>query len=157
MRLSQAVRTLEDVDVECTHCKVSMTCHVGSGEVRYFHCASCHRWVSSMYSEVFRADTKVRTRARGEAAPGAFGAVKERLERWLRALEEQDPYRTLGVAKTDSADRIRERYRELAALHHPDRGGSAEQMQRINEAYERIAAHREQRAPVQAIARALTS
>ncbi|MBK7860599.1 MAG: J domain-containing protein [Archangiaceae bacterium] len=146
MRLSTATRTLEDVEVECTHCKVAMTCHVGSSaQVRYFHCASCHRWVSSMYSEVFRGDAKVQARRRGEAGAGAFDAVKERLERWLSALDEQDPYRLLGVSKNDSAERIRERYRELAVLNHPDRGGSPENMQRINEAYERIALHREHR------------
>lgn len=149
MRLSATATTLEDVDVECTHCKVAMSCHMGSGAVRYFHCASCHRWVSSMYSEVLRADAKLRARRRGEGAAGAFGAVKERLERWLHAIDDQDPYRLLGVSKADSSEKIRERYRELAVMNHPDRGGSVENMRRINEAYERIAVHREKREPMQ--------
>jgi hypothetical protein len=123
-----------------------MTCHLGSGaQVRYFHCASCHRWVSSTYSEVLRADAKVRARRRGEADGGAFSNVKERLERWLHAIDGQDPYRTLGVSKNDTPERIRERYRELALANHPDRGGSVEKMRQLNEAYERIALHREGR------------
>lgn len=128
-----------------------MSCHLGSGAtVRYFHCGSCHRWVSSTYSEVLRADAKVRARPRGETGPGVFGAVKERLERWLQAVEEQDPYRLLGVSKSDSPDRIRERYRELAVANHPDRGGSVDRMRQINDAYERIALHREAREPAPA-------
>lgn len=145
MRVAATCTTLENVDVECTHCGVAMTGHVGSGAVRYFHCASCHRWVSSMYSDVLRADTKVRARNRGEAGAGVFGSVKERLERWLHAVEGQDPYRMLGVSKSDTADRIRERYRELAIANHPDRGGSPERMRQINDAYERIAQHRDGR------------
>lgn len=144
MPVAATCKTLADVDVECTHCGVAMTCHLGSGAaVRYFHCGSCHRWVSSTYSEVLRADAKMRARRRGEAGPGVFGAVKERLERWLEAVEGQDPYRMLGVSKTDSPERIRERYRELAVANHPDRGGSIEKMRQINDAYERIALHRE--------------
>lgn len=144
MRLAATATTLENVDVECTHCGVAMTGHLGSSsQVRYFHCASCHRWVSSMYSEVLRGDAKIRTRKRGEGAAGAFGNVKERLERWLHAIDGQDPYRLLGVSKSDTPERIRERYRELAMENHPDRGGSAERMRQLNEAYERIALHRE--------------
>ena len=37
--------------------------HRGSSQrVKYYRCGSCHRWVSSTYTDVFRADTKVRTR-----------------------------------------------------------------------------------------------
>lgn len=144
MRVAATATTLEDVDVECTHCKVAMTCHVGSSaHVRYFHCASCHRWVSSMYSEVLRGDAKVRARRRGEGAGSTLSNVKARLERWLSAIDEQDPYRLLGVSKTDTPERIRDRYRELALENHPDRGGSADRMRALNEAYERIALHRE--------------
>jgi hypothetical protein len=145
MRIASTCTTLEDVDVECTHCQVKMTGHVSSGsQVRYFHCASCHRWVSSMYTDVLRVDAKVRARRRGDSVFGGFDGVKQRLERWLQALDGQDPYRALGVSKADSPDRIRERYRELASVHHPDRGGSAERMRQINDAYERIVQHREQ-------------
>ena len=146
MRVAATATTLENVDVECTHCGVAMTCHLGSGAtVRYFHCASCHRWVSSTYSEWLLADAKVRARRRGEGQGGVFGGVKQRLEQWLHAIDGQDPYRMLGVSKSDSPERIRERYRELAIANHPDRGGSVERMRQLNDAYERIALHREGR------------
>lgn len=136
---------LDGHDVECTHCKVKMTSHLGSGKsVRYFSCASCQRWVSSSYTEVFRVDAKVRTRPQ-EPEKTAFDAVKDRLDRWLAALEDQDPYRVLGVSPMDPPERIREAYRELAIANHPDRGGSPEKMRQINDAYERIHFHRERR------------
>lgn len=142
-----ACTTLEDVDVECTHCGVQMTSHVGSGrQIRYFHCPSCSRWTTSSYTEMFRADTKMRSRPHGthDARPAqrAGGSVKERLESWLQSLSGTDPYRTLGVPPSISDVGLRERYLALARTHHPDRGGLVEDMRRINDAYERALAHR---------------
>jgi hypothetical protein len=139
---------LDGVEVECTHCGVRMASHVGNGErVRYFRCGSCQRWVSSVYTEVFRGDAKMRMHPkRPESERNAqFDQVKDRLERWLAALEDQDPYRVLGVSPLDSEESIRDRYRELALAHHPDRGGSMEKMREINVAYEKIVLHRERR------------
>ena len=142
-----ACSTLENV--ECTQCGVEMSSHVGSsGQIRYFHCSSCSRWTTSMYSEVLRADTKMRARrtpaepVRSAPSP-SIGSVKERLENWLMAISGNDPYRTLGVAPSISDAGLRERYLALARTHHPDRGGSADDMGKINEAYEQALAHRE--------------
>ncbi len=142
----QSCTTLEDVDVECTYCNVRMTSQVGGGgTMRYFHCPSCSRWSSSVYDEVFRADSKMRTRRpTGETPAVGFGSVKERLESWLQSLSESDPYRTLGVSPRASDVQLRERYLALARTHHPDRGGSADSMRRVNQAYERVLAHRAQ-------------
>lgn len=142
-----ACTTLEDVDVECTQCGVRMTSHVGSGgQIRYFHCPSCSRWTTSVYTEVLRADTKMRSRRAGAPDPSpVMGSVKERLESWLQSLSGSDPYRTLGVTPSVSDVGLRERYLALARTHHPDKGGEAEQMRRINDAYERVLGLREQR------------
>src|SRR5438477_5142621 len=102
--------TLEDVDVVCTFCGVEMTSRLGSGaKVRYFRCGQCNRWVTSMYAEVFRGDTKVRRvpRSEGGARAEAFSTVKEKLDRWLLSLEDQDPYRVLGVSPLESPEAIR--------------------------------------------------
>ena len=139
--------TLDGVDVECTQCGVRMTPHQGSsGRVRYFRCACCHRWVSSTYADVLRADAKLRaTPLKPEPPSPAFDAVRSRLERFLAAIDDQDPYRLLGASPLEDLDAIRERYRALALVHHPDRGGSAERMQALNEAWERIVHHRARR------------
>ncbi|MCP3062573.1 J domain-containing protein [Myxococcus sp. K38C18041901] len=115
--------------------------------IRYFRCSSCHRWVSSTYSEVFRADAKVRTHPVKDtgAQDEQFIEVKDRLERWLSAIEDQDPYQLLGVSPLDSADKVRARYHALAMERHPDRGGSAEKMRELNVAYERILRHQQRK------------
>jgi hypothetical protein len=137
----------EATTVECTHCGVEMTSHLGSsGQVRYFRCGSCHRWVSTMYRDVLGADAKVRAvRPQPIGAKEDFARVKDRLERWLASLEQQDPYRALGVSPADSTDTIRVRYHQLALEKHPDRGGSPDAMREINDAYERIVHHRDRR------------
>lgn len=131
-------------DVDCTHCGVPMTSHMGSGQVRYFRCPSCSRWSTSMYKEVLRADTKMRARRAGAPeAQSALGSVKERLESWLLSLSgAADPYATLGVRPGVSDAELRDKYVALARAHHPDRGGDANEMRRINDAYERVLAHR---------------
>jgi hypothetical protein len=48
---------------------------------------------------------------------------------------EKDYYSTLGAGETSSQDEIERLYKRLAGRHHPDRGGDAEEMKAINEAY----------------------
>lgn len=40
----------------------------------------------------------------------------------------------LGLAQTATADEIKSAHRRLASQHHPDKGGTAEQMAAINKA-----------------------
>lgn len=131
--------------LECTHCQVPMSRHDGSGGVvRYFRCPRCLRWVSSTYAEVLQSDSKFRRRPEDDARRAAqFREVKARLERWLEALDDQDPYRCLGLSPSAPVEEVRARFHQLALEHHPDRGGSAAQMRKINEAYERVLASRE--------------
>lgn len=138
---------MEPHEIECTHCGRVMSQHQGSGQtVKYYRCSGCHRWVSSHYSDVFKVDAKVRRNPIKEPETTArFDEVKDRLERWLTALEDQDPYRLLGVSPGDTLDQIRARYRELALIRHPDRGGTVDSMRELNVAYERITQHRERR------------
>ena len=48
---------------------------------------------------------------------------------------EKDYYSILGAGETASQDEIERLYKRLARRHHPDRGGDAEKMKAINEAY----------------------
>lgn len=47
-----------------------------------------------------------------------------------------DAYRTLHLQPTAPAELVTAAYRILAKAHHPDRGGTTVDMQRINQAYE---------------------
>jgi len=46
-----------------------------------------------------------------------------------------DPWQVLGIERTADAEAVKARYRELAHQHHPDHGGDATTMARINQAY----------------------
>ena len=54
-------------------------------------------------------------------------------------------YQQLGVTPTATQKEIRHAYRKQALIAHPDKGGSTEQQQRINHAYE-VLSSRERRA-----------
>jgi DnaJ-class molecular chaperone len=47
----------------------------------------------------------------------------------------KDYYSILGVSETATTDEIKKAFRKLAVKHHPDRGGSKEKFQEINEAH----------------------
>lgn len=47
----------------------------------------------------------------------------------------KDYYQILNLPRTASLDQIKARYRELARVHHPDKGGDGSRMVEINEAY----------------------
>lgn len=50
------------------------------------------------------------------------------------ARRDRDPFSELGLRGDASADEVRAARRRLALAHHPDRGGDAAEMQRLNEA-----------------------
>jgi curved DNA-binding protein len=47
----------------------------------------------------------------------------------------KDYYKTLGIDKNANPDQVKQAYRRLASLHHPDKGGDTAQFQEIQEAY----------------------
>jgi hypothetical protein len=112
-----------------------------NGVVRALHCVACHRWSSGPYAEVFAAEPRRRARPRALDDP----ELRDRRDRWLSAIEQQDPYRKLGLSPLDSAETVKRRYRQLALENHPDRGGSQEAMAEVNLAYEMITRHLQRR------------
>jgi DnaJ-class molecular chaperone len=49
-----------------------------------------------------------------------------------------DHYKTLGVERNASPDEIKQAYRKLASIHHPDKGGDTSKFQEIQSAYETL-------------------
>ncbi|HEY0839019.1 MAG TPA: J domain-containing protein [Vulgatibacter sp.] len=131
----------DSCDVECSHCGSRLAREAGASGT-YFSCPRCVRTYASAYDEVVRKNAGARV---ASAVPptspereARFRQVKARLESFLRRLDEDDPWFVLGVPPGTPADSVHARYRELALLHHPDRGGDAGQMARIARAYEAI-------------------
>jgi curved DNA-binding protein CbpA len=48
---------------------------------------------------------------------------------------ERDHYATLGAGRDEARAEIERRYKRLARVHHPDRGGDEEEMKAVNEAW----------------------
>jgi curved DNA-binding protein CbpA len=53
-------------------------------------------------------------------------------------MDRVNPYEVLGVHARADVLEIKAAYRRLARIHHPDHGGSREQMARINHAWSEI-------------------
>lgn len=47
-----------------------------------------------------------------------------------------NPYETLGLARTATADEVKQAYRRRASETHPDKGGNADEFRRVQDAYE---------------------
>jgi DnaJ-class molecular chaperone len=48
-------------------------------------------------------------------------------------------YRTLHLLPTAPDELVKHAYRVMCKIHHPDKGGMTREMQRVNEAYGRLA------------------
>ncbi len=57
-----------------------------------------------------------------------------------RARTVPDAFATLHLLPSAPPEVVRASYKALAMKHHPDKGGNTEAMQKINEAYRRLAA-----------------
>lgn len=70
-------------------------------------------------------------------------SVQQLLDRfWQRYFaddQQQDALALLQLGEHCSWDDIRTRYRRLAAMHHPDRGGDSDRFRQVREAYELLA------------------
>ena len=58
--------------------------------------------------------------------------------RFYCTIESMNHYETLNVSPDASKEQIKSSYRKLAAKHHPDRGGSTERFQEIQNAYDTL-------------------
>ena len=56
----------------------------------------------------------------------------------LSELDDINPYNCLEVSQTASQEEIRNAYKKLIILNHPDKGGNAEKFNKIHEAYEML-------------------
>jgi hypothetical protein len=62
-------------------------------------------------------------------------------QRYFNADKRLDALALFALDETCSWSEIRNAYRRQAALHHPDRGGDAEQFCRVRDAYELLASY----------------
>jgi hypothetical protein len=70
----------------------------------------------------------------------SWTSAKKDDRRWNvpKSKPEVDPFATLHLLPSAPPEVVKAAYKALAMKHHPDRGGSVEEMQRVNVAYETI-------------------
>jgi DnaJ-domain-containing protein 1 len=98
--------------------------------------------------EVFQTGSDILGIVTGHNMPAWLGALG--LDKMLGPLPKStgaplegtivsDPYFVLGLPKTATKDEVKQRYRQLARVFHPDnKGGYDEAMKRLNAAYKAI-------------------
>ena len=104
-------------------------------------CFACDRWnhvQDNMYAialtiEALRGVARWGTGDMMEAAFTGFMALPEK-----SSASYSSPYELLGVPADASIDQIREAYKKMAKLYHPDAGGSADAFIAIKDAYDKL-------------------
>lgn len=59
-------------------------------------------------------------------------------QRFFQVEEREDALQVLGLSLEASKVEIRDKYRQLASIHHPDKGGDPDRFIAIRNAYERL-------------------
>lgn len=110
--------------------------------VGYYRCPRCDRQIATSYGEVLRHTARPHAtathRAEEDLRQSELRRMRERLDRWLAKVEGDDPFATLGLRPNASLREARDRFHDLALQNHPDRGGDAEQMRRLIEAFDLV-------------------
>lgn len=78
-------------------------------------------------------------RTASEKAGGQDQTILTKLQKAQRLLKQstsKDYYKVLGVPRDVDGPTLKKAYRKLAKENHPDKGGSAEKMAQINEAFD---------------------
>jgi hypothetical protein len=130
-------------EFDCRHCGLPLIRLQSAGSpVAYYRCPRCDRQIATSYSEglrhAARRHASAADRAEADLRDTELRAVRERLDRFLAKAEGTDPFVILGLRPSASLQDARDRFHELALEHHPDRGGDAEEMRRLIEAYDLI-------------------
>ncbi len=130
-------------EFDCRQCGLPLILiQSGQSPVGYYRCPRCDRQIATSYGEALRHTARPHAsatdRAEAELRESELRGVRERLDRWLAKAEGSDPFLTLGLRPNANLSEARERFHELALQHHPDRGGNAEQMRRLIEAFDLV-------------------
>lgn len=96
-------------------------------------CFACDRW--RKVEDNMRAIAKTIEALRGIERWGSGQMVEQAFTGFVSLPAPEQPWQTLGLPDSrPTREQIDAAHRKLALLHHPDKGGDADQMARINAA-----------------------
>lgn len=130
-------------ELDCRQCGLPLVFVRSDGSlVGYYRCPRCDRLLADTDERALEltAMSAAQQAARREAEERAraWRPLRERLDRFLARAERKDPFAALGLSAGATLAQARERFHELALEHHPDRGGDAERMRALIEAYDQV-------------------
>lgn len=96
------------------------------------HCFACDQWKS--VDENLWAIRKTIEALRGIARWGSGDMMEQAFTGFVALPAPEQPWQVLGVPMSANLAEIEQAYRRLAMQNHPDRGGDASAMARINAA-----------------------
>lgn len=95
-------------------------------------CFACDRW--HLVEDNLRAIAKTIDALRGIERWGSGEMIQQAFTGFIALPAPEQPWQVLGVPHDATPDQIEDAHRRLAMKHHPDRGGSDDDMARINAA-----------------------
>lgn len=100
-------------------------------------CFACDRW--NRVEDNMRAIAKTIDALRGISRWGTGDMIQQAFTGFVALPAPEQPWQTLGLETSNpSREQVEDAYRRLAMKHHPDRGGDAGEMSRINTARDRL-------------------
>lgn len=103
-------------------------------------CFACDRW--NKIEDNMRAISHTIAALRGIERWGTGQMVEQAFTGFVALPAPEQPWQVLGLdTSTPTPEQIEDAYRRLAMRHHPDRGGDAQEMARINAARTALLSH----------------
>lgn len=99
-------------------------------------CFACDRW--DKVGDNIQAIRHTIAALRGIERWGTGDMVQQAFTGFVALPSQDNPYDVLGVKPNATHDEIEDSYRQKAKMCHPDRGGSVEAMQKLNDARNRL-------------------
>ena len=107
--------------------------------VTYYRCNTCGMTVTSADLAALRAVARtIEDGPDGSPDEAEIHEWRRRLEAFTARADETDPFLRLGPPPDATLGEARERFHSLAMAQHPDRGGEAEALGAIVDAFDRV-------------------
>ena len=132
--------TTETEALACRRCGERLSVSRAEGSpVTYYRCNCCGMTVSSADLAALRAVARAIEDGSSSAQDDAeLHEWRRRLDVFNAHADQTDPFQRLGLPPDATLGEARERFHALAMAQHPDRGGEAEALGAIVDAFDRV-------------------